>query len=283
MIILLSIVLLGLITLLIYIIIPSPGTIFNNVSFKNISDFKNSKWSKYFKSVYHGDPDPDDFPLNITDFDILYTNKLKAAGITDYTATSGCPTKKNELYKDMSISWDPPNTIRLWKPPPYNSIPSNTWIEIVHCSNGKNENNQSVGNWMYVSTGSGIYFNTGKTIAFNDHPDAVKYFLKTDQCKGSSVVEGSTYKGECNEQFDKLFTAAKNRGYDSVQFLKHGDQRCGLSAAEIIDVNGNTNYGCGDANPNSPGFRKRYKTGWKATKSCDCKVQSNPYSGCLNC
>ncbi len=45
----------------------------------------------------------------------------------------------------------------------------------------------------------------------------------------------------------------------------------------------NVYHGCGDANPNSPGFRKRYKTGWKATKSCDCKVQSNPCSGCLNC
>ncbi len=200
--------------------------------FKDINEFKNSKWSKYFKSVYGNDPEPVDFPLDMSTFDVLYKDKLKEADINNYEVTSECPQKKGELYDNMSIKWDVPGTINIWNAPPYKAIPSNTWVEVSHCSNGGHAEDQSVGNWLYKRKGSSIYFNTGHTIAFDEHSDAVKYFLN-DKCKGS-VPE---YQDECYEQFVELFTKAKEKGYDSVQFIKHGDQRCGLMAIEIIDLN----------------------------------------------
>jgi hypothetical protein len=257
---------------------PLPKTDLFLPKFKDINEFKNSKWSKYFKSVYGNDPDSADFPLDISTFDVLYKDKLKEAGINNYTVTSKCPQKKGELYDNMSIKFDGPGTINIWNAPPYKAIPSNTWVEVSHCSNGGYAEDQSVGNWLYKRKGSGIYFNTGNTIAFDEHSDAVKHFLN-DKCKGS-VPE---YQDECYEQFVELFKKAKEQGYDSLQFIKHGDQRCGLMAIEIVDLNGSSNYGCGDSNPSSDAYKKRYKSGWKASKRCNCKVESNPNAGCLNC
>ena len=236
-------------------------------------DANSTPIKRYLKSVYGSSPQS----LDINEFDIIYEDKLKQSGYLNYNVTNDCPTKKGEWYRHMSGMWDPPNSIRIWNPPPYKSIPSKTWVEVVHCGNGKNEDNSKTGNWMYVSKGSGIYFYTGKTIVFDTHLDAVKHFLKTDKCKGW------TDKDECFDQFTQLFTTAKNQGYNSVQFLKHGDQRCGLSTIEIVDVNGNTNYGCGDPSPDSDSYKKRYRTGWNASKPCKCTVNENPYSGCLNC
>ena len=240
-------------------------------------DANNTPIKRYLKSVYGSSPQST--VRDINEFDIIYEDKLKQSNIDyrNYNVTNDCPTKKGEWYRNMSGMWDPPNSIRIWNPPPYKSIPSKTWVEVVHCGNGKNEDNQKTGNWMYVSKGSGIYFYTGKTIVFDTHLDAVNHFLNTDECIGWPD------KDECFDQFTQLFTTAKDKGYDSVQFLKHGDQRCGLSTIEIVDVNGNTNYGCGDPSPDSDSYKKRYRTGWNASKPCKCTVNENPYAGCLNC
>jgi hypothetical protein len=249
--------------------------------FKTYDEFQKSKWFLYIKTVYGSVPQNSDFPLNLTYFAVLYKSVLYKAGIDikKYSSTlSKCPYKQNQLF--INMSWDPPDIIHLAKIPPYIAVNSGEWVEILHCGSGTSDPTiLVVGNWMYIAPGSGIFFNVGNTISFPDHPDAVKYFLK-DEC----TWKGKPDKIQCADQFVKLFTAAKDKGYDSIQFTSHGDQRCGLMAREIVDVKGNSNFSCGDSDPTSSSYYSRYKAGWNNTRDCICTQDvSKPYAGCLNC
>jgi hypothetical protein len=250
--------------------------------FKTYNDFKKSKWFSYIQTVYGSVPDKNEFPLDLNYFSVLYQNALDKAqiNIKKYISPPNtCPNKQNQLFTNMSGVWDPPNTLYLAKIPPYVPIESNKWIEVTHSGSDRQDPILDpiliVGSWMYITPGSGIFFYTGNTISFPDHPDAVKYFLNED-CMSNAKPDQT----ECYDQFVRLFTTAKNKGYDSVQFIAHGDQRCGLMSREIIDVKGNSNFSCGYPDTST----LPYKTGWNHNKDCHCTQDpSSPYSSFLNC
>ena len=329
-------------------------------TFQTQKEFQASPWAKYIDQVYKSQPS--NFPLNLNYFQILYQDILNDVGIdiSKYIpAKRTCPTRENQLFTDMSGTWDPPNTVWLTKLPPYNPANDNTWVEVTHSGYGKSSiARDDIGNWMYITPGSGIFFYTGKTKVFKDHPEAVLYFLgedctpdyseiltsvtitgltaclltfaivavflrildrsathprpnnavfvilvilivlstplfiftywdvflSTSPRRGAVSLKNELMYSECTEQFTRLFTAAKQKGYNSLQFLAHGDQRCGLSAVEIVDVYGNSNYVCGDQSPNSAEWKKRYRTGWNHSLECTCQYdKAQPDLGFLNC
>jgi len=243
--------------------------------FNSLDELKRSAWSAYLNSVYGSLPNSDAFPLDLSTFQVLFSDKLDAAGITYKQYVDGgssCPTTHNQLYTDMSGSFDPSTSLFLWKAPPFAAFPSSSRVEVSHCG----DDYGNVGAWYYAVKGSGVFLNLGTTIAFRKHADAVRYFLNAD-C--------GDMNDECVPKFDAMFQAAAKKGYDTVQFLEHGDQRCGLSAVEIVRTraNGGGKYGCGVL-PTTSEPQTTYTRGWDATLPCDCKDDSQTtMSSCLKC
>ncbi len=238
--------------------------------FETAAEFEASKWPQYFDNVYGNHPTDDaDFPLDLNDLWVFYSNYLDEIGVKLAGADSAkiCPKKLNEAFTDMSDAHDPPDTVWLYKPPPYKALESNTWVEFTHCADAVAVNEEAVGSWMYHAPGSGDYFNLGKTIAFDDHDDAVKRFLPGVECDPK-------VQNECSNNFKDLFPAAIKEGYDSIQFLCHADERCGNTAVEIVDLNGVGNYACQAKNPGGSDWK--YKTGWNASLGCKCENSSKP-------
>ena len=232
--------------------------------FKNKSELENSKWSNYFIHIYGKIPDTG-YPIDLNTFWILYTNilekyniKLTDQCITDKNCYSICPTKEGQLYAHMSGSDDMKNTIWINHLKPYKPLSKNINIEVTHVSGGypMQKHFESVGSWMYYAKGSGIYFNTGNTISFKDHSESIKYFL--------NINISCPIINECLHYFKEVFTKAKNKGYDSIQYLNHDDMRCGNTAIEIVDLHGIGAFSCGNKT------KLNIKSGWMGKNKCIC-------------
>ena len=158
----------------------------------------------------------------------------------------------------MSGSDDMEKTIWIYHKRPYKPLPNNTYIEVTHVSGGYTgqKHIEAVGSWMYYAKGSGVYFNTGNTISFKYHSDSVKYFL--------NISISCPIFEECVKYFPKVFETAKQKGYDSIQYLNHDDMRCGNTAIEIVDLHGIGSYTCGNKT------KLNIKSGWNGTKLCKC-------------
>lgn len=235
--------------------------------FKNKQQLIKNNWFNYLSYVYGYIPDTS-FPIDINQFDILYTNlidkfdielKDKCIQNNNYKPCFHiCPTKTKQLYGNMSNVLDIKHTIWIYHEPPYKPIPKNTNVEVTHVTNAfpGQENLERVGSWMYKATGSGIFFNTGRTISFQDHSEAARYFLdKEFTCP---------IREECGNFFQSLFQTAKRKGYDSIQFLGHKDMRCGNTAIEIVDLHGTGDYACGNK------YKLNIKSGWDGVDQCKC-------------
>ena len=234
--------------------------------FGTLRDLEASPWKDYFLQVYKELPDESDFPIRIGDFSILY----KGAPIDPpkYIRYVGmCPSEEGELYNNMSITNDPPNTTWIYHSPPFK--PLSGLVEVTHCSDSFVTTYETQGMWMYHAPGSGIYFDLGRTIAFKYHKDAVRHFLNK-ACTSWSWLHSNI---ECDSDFKDLINVAKKE-YDSIQFLNHEDMRCGNMAVEIIALNYIGDYPCG--NKSGKGL---FKTGWKGSRDCIC----DPTKLCLNC
>jgi hypothetical protein len=237
--------------------------------FSSKSELENSIWSKYFIHIYGEIPDSD-YPIDLNTFWILYTNILEKYNIVltdkcikDKNCYSICPKDNGDLYSNMSHANDMNHTIWIYHKPPFKALSDNSIVEIIHTSGGYlgQKMIESTGSWMYYAKGSGIYFDIGKSISFVDHSESVKYFLDIDiSCP---------LREECAYYFRDVFTKAKNMGYDSIQYLKHYDMRCGDTSIEIIDLHGIGAYPCGNK---TTGNKSEYniKSGWKGKNKCIC-------------
>lgn len=250
--------------------------------FKNKYELENSIWSKYFIHIYGEIPDSD-YPIDLNTFLILYTNILEKYNIVlsdkcikDKNCYSICPSKNGDLYSNMSYIDDMKYTIWIYHKPPFKALSDNSIVEIIHTSGGypRQKSIESTGSWMYYAKGSGIYFNIGKTISFIDHSESVKHFL--------DINISCPLREECAYYFRDVFTNAKNMGYDSIQYLKHYDMRCGNTAIEIVDLHGVGAYPCGNKT------KYNIKSGWNGKNICicdnhkqsvNCKVADNIIGG----
>jgi hypothetical protein len=244
--------------------------------FHTKEQLSNSKWGKYFKHIYGSIPDTN-YPININNFWMLYTDildkydiKLTDKCVKNNDCNSICPLNEGDLYINMSVSNDMKNTIWIYHKPPYRGFKNNQMVEVCHTSGGYTGEKivESVGSWMYYCKGSGIYFNIGKTIIFNDHRESADYFLnKKISCE---VLE------ECEEDFKKIFKIANKMGYDSIQYLKHDDMRCGNTAIEIVDLNGIGDYPCGNKT------KLNIRSGWNGINKCICDNKKHSFNCKVN-
>ena len=265
------IIILVILLISVFLIFKDPIRKINLPLFNSKKDFDNSNWKRYYDIVYGPDTlKESDFPLNTANLWVLYTDVLKNTlniNINPSDYKNICPTEENELYSNMSGAHDIDNTVWLYKNPPYNSLTLNKFVEVTHCTDPEVESNENVGAWFYYAPGSGIYFNLGNTISFDDHQQAVKKFLDID-CSDT----------ECVDYFPDLFNKAKSDGYDSIQFLKHSDMRCGNTAIEIVDVKAIGKYTC-VTDKIDDNWNLRYRTGYNGINKCNCDNTKI----CMNC
>lgn len=133
-----------------------------------------------------------------------------------------------------------------------------TRVEVTHCFSQLAKRAEQNSSWMYAVRGSGVFFDVGRTMVFDQHSGAMEHFLP-----------GSTCKGECWYAFADLMKAAAAAGVDSLQFVAHGDQRCGLGQMEVVDVRGVGAQTCSS----------QFSGGWRGTKPCSCVTSEK----CANC
>jgi len=214
-------------------------------------------WSKYFKLVYGSVPTRG-YPICVWNFAFIYSPLLKSAGFTSNPATT-CPWNpappEGQYYTNMVR---PPYAASfaaaIYNSHQFQAIPSKTWVEITHGAIGGGT--EAVGSWMYYAPGSAVWFNTGaNSKAYPDH--------------------GASMKEMCGKNcgFGPLFTAAKAKGYTSIQYIQHADQSCGRISGidhpgrqwsiEIVDTNGVGQFGCGAQ-------KSSYRAGWEAEYECMC-------------
>lgn len=231
-----------------------------------LQDLRRSEWYPYLCSVYSSNEwTEEDLPVDMSTFQFLYLSKIPVSIPIprDPKAYTPCPQHENQLYANMPGFHNPPDSLYVYRPPPYKALAADSWVEVAHCVDPHIQKTEVVGCWFYYLPGTGIYFCLGKTIAFPDHTDASLYFLG----KRCSDTECSA------DTFTAMFTEAAKRGYDSVQFLNHGDMRCGNTAIEIVDVRGRGSDNCCD-HPSA------FRSGWNAKNpSCPCDSGQT----CLNC
>lgn len=194
----------------------------------------NQKVTKYFNLLYNTNINKtvdDLFKLTV-----LYTDKLKEANI-DYKLIKNpnCPKLNNDFYSCMTCCpncvYDTPGIIWNYKIIKYKAIPSNTMVEITHCSSGSTPTEEVVSAWFYYTTGSNIWINIGKTMAFQDHREAILYFLGQDYLNKFNDCKGKHWG--CQKHFTDLFTKIRNTTtLDTIQFLDHLDSRCALSQGD---------------------------------------------------
>jgi len=212
-----------------------------------------TKWLRYFKGVY-GDIPSSGFPICIADFLGLYTHLLTEIGVKLLRSTRmNCPKK---LSDKAPIYWYParePPWLSMLLHPHKEPIPSNSWVEITH----RSMTSETESMWFRVNSGTGIWFNTGQTISFRNYDEARRYFKSG---KGT-----------------KLKKLALHHGYDSMQFIDcdgvsndccrqhHLGPRC--FNIEIMALNLRGSLACG-------GKSNVFRTGWNASKPCDCDEHS---------
>jgi hypothetical protein len=197
------------------------------------------KWLHYLISVYGASVhNPRAYPIDISEFWMLDHDKLLAAGhdvaaFQNYEQRFNCPnvhpvSQPGDVFVDMSgvppNTHDPPGSLWIYHPTPFKGLPAHTRVEVTHCSFWRIRY-EKVGYWMYFAPGSGVFYDLGETRVYEHHRDAVLELLPGKDCNNF----------ECEEHFDELFQVAA-RTLKSLQFLNNPDQRCGLSAIEVVDL-----------------------------------------------
>jgi len=157
-----------------------------------------------------------------------------------------------------------PVTIQAWifnpilAHPMSQSVPAQKWVEVLHSQFSMD----GAATWFYYAPGTAIYMWTGNTKVYQDHPEGVKDLL------GQPCADAQK---ECGKQFAAMYQAGLNKGYDSLQFLKHADMQCDNNnnmanlAIEIVDLKGPGTTTC-----SGNGGQTRFKSGWEAKSTCYC-------------
>ena len=200
------------------------------------------------------------YPICTYNLQFIYWEILNKAGF-DKKPAMQCPGSLgagdyfgNMICPPYSASF----SASVFNPGHFTGLPSNTWIEITHGAVANGE--EGVGAWMYAAPGSGVWFDTGSTKVYADHHQSY-----ADLCPD----HGATPPPDCG--FAVLFTQAKAKGYDSIQYTDHADQQCGRSmpngrhewAIEIVSTTEVGSFACG-------GQKTQWRAGWEASDTCDC-------------
>lgn len=223
-------------------------------------DLVRTGWDRYLARIY---PDFDarrvTYPLELTRFATFDVTALRLSGVRVRVNTNeecACARRRGVVVSRgrAHSGWTDAECV-AWAFGSVAHTPANALVEVTHCA----ETASMGGRWFYATPGSGLFLHVGRTIAFESHHDAV-----------ATILNVSKRCFECDAYYPALARAARARGYDTVQFLRHSDQRCGAMAVEILQVN----------NASDPCATLR--RGWNATMPCDCGM-TNTNPSCLTC
>jgi len=250
--------------------------------FKTKKDLERSYWKNYIKAVY-GEIPTTGYPICTMSLSHLYKPILASAGVSgflsqfsfDHPESSSCPSKDGQYYSLMTDHQNPWSTWvwnpNLQQPQAYaaTGLPGDHWVEILHQAYSMD----GAATWMYYTPGTAIWFNLGNTKMWNDHDLAVQELLN-EACQAGGGWAATDH--ECIPQFPRMYQAAINAGYDSMQFQKHADMPCGVEqsrqnmAIEIVDLGGPGTNSCGMSFQGGTSGKSRYRAGWEAKYECDC-------------
>jgi len=166
-----------------------------------------------------------------------------------FTPSESCeaPFRDFNIHAPRGVAWLRSSNAEMNQP-----IRSHAWVEVTHCGGSFFEQE---GSWYYVMRGSGTYVSTGRTVAFERHAEAAAFFLNVSACDEPTPV------GQCNDEIPRFLLAARRRGFDSVQFTRHCDDRCHACGHELVLTRQRNG---GIACP------KELRSGFGASRPCTC-------------
>ena len=112
------------------------------------------------------------------------------------------------------------------------ALSNHSWVEVTHCGGSHFEQNAS---YFYHARGSGMWIHVGYTIAFGYHDEAVLHFLGKNCSRG---VRENNGRLQCDRELNRMAVVARQKGYESVQFLRHCDAKCDECLHEIAVLYG---------------------------------------------
>ena len=204
--------------------------------------------NRSYVSAVYGMPVP---PLEYTAVDMLYSRALPTAA-----HKNRCPRQDDEAYTRFNVH--APRAAVWYRRSSKLIHSNNTWVEVTHCGGSSFEQE---GVWHYAMRGSGLFVNIGRTAVFRTHADAAQHFLGVSSCARSNRDENKRWP-QCNQEIPFFTRNARLLGYNSLQFTRHCDDRCGTCATEILLTEGNGTSAC----PRGV----LYRGGFAASRPCSC-------------
>ena len=247
-------------------------------------------WDGYVAALYGGTAKG---APTIGDVDLVYDVDGLLDGVT---VDFACPARDDRPFK--RFNWHAPyNEVHYFRrrtavdrPPAAHG--NGTWVEVSHCGGSRFE---KVGAFFYVFRGSGLYVNVGRTVAFETHQDAALYFLGRP-CDGNRTKPTDARLGifQCDGELPAVVSAARRRGWDSLQFTHHCDAFCegGSMKAALSGADPRSQL-CGfelvltnttGAGPCPPGVQFRRGLGGAEPCACDADAPLRSQRGaCAAC
>lgn len=155
----------------------------------------------------------------------------------------------------------------------YHQLPDHAWVEVVHNA-GSTFNHETEAMWFSRARGSGVWFDVGKTIAFDTHTEAFNEYLieSSGPCQKVVPIKNSTDPLAEGAVFENaLSVCMRSKGYDSFQFRPDPYpvmQTFGMAGwSELASTKTAGHFTCG---VESGGTANIFRTGWRATRPCDC-------------
>merc|ERR1711963_527972 len=75
------------------------------------------------------------YPMCIGDFWMFYTETIKSVGAHTPVSVGRCPTNNGntagQYYSENNLL-SPPHVAWSWHPTPYQALPGNQWVEVIH-------------------------------------------------------------------------------------------------------------------------------------------------------
>ena len=180
-------------------------------------------WEAYVARLYGPAVGGGAYPA-VGDVDTIYDAEGLLGG-RDFEAK--CPARDDVPFK--RFNWHAPFKPRVyyfrrraWPDGPAPAHANHSWVEVSHCGGSKFER---VGAFFYAFRGTGLFANVGRTVAFETHQDAAIHFLGRP-CDRGKPNDEQLGIFQCDRELPLFVAAARDRGWDSLQFTHHCDAFC---------------------------------------------------------
>ena len=187
------------------------------------------EWAAYTQRLYGSEN-----ATTIQKVDVVDRSLLPPALMNEHGPPRGCPASDDEPFK--RFNWHAPfSKLRYFRrrtardsPPP--AFRNHTKVEVSHCGGSRFE---KAGAFFYAFRGTGLYVDVGRTLAFESHDDAARYLLARP-CAPGKPADAQLGIFQCDAELPAIIAAAKDNGWDSLQFTRHCDAFCTGPSPEAL-------------------------------------------------